>query len=70
MLSYEICEILQNFIFTEHYWATASNFDQHFWRIACFISNTSIQSQFAVLELQKHIIHASDPQYLLGKYLK
>ena len=30
---------------TTYYWASASDFQQHFWRITFFISNISIQSQ-------------------------
>ena len=30
---------------TTYYWATASDFQQHFWRIAFFISNTLIKSK-------------------------
>ena len=37
----EICEVLQNLIFEENSWATASNFQQHFWHITCSISNKS-----------------------------
>ena len=33
---------------TTYYLATASDFQQHFWRIAFFISNVSIQSQLVV----------------------
>ena len=37
----EVCEVLQNLIFTEDSWATASNFQQHFGHITCSISNKS-----------------------------
>ena len=45
---YEICQVLQNLIFTEDGWATASDFQQHFGHIACFISNKSTISQLTV----------------------
>ena len=37
----EICEVLQNLIFAEDSWATASDFKQHFKHITCSISNQS-----------------------------
>ena len=36
------------FIFAEDCWPTASDFQQHFERIACFINSKSIQSQLIV----------------------
>ena len=44
ILYYEISEILQNIIFAEHCWTTLSNFHQQVGRIACLISNVSIQN--------------------------
>ena len=35
----ETCEVLQNLIFTEDSWATASDFQQHFGYITCSISS-------------------------------
>ena len=37
----EICEVLQNFIFKEDNWTTASNTQQHFGGITCPIMNKS-----------------------------
>ena len=37
----EVCEVLQNLIFTEDSWATASDFQQHFGHITYSISNKS-----------------------------
>ena len=48
MLYFEICEVLENIKFAEHCWTTASNFQQQFGRIACLISNVSIQAQLIV----------------------
>ena len=45
---YEIFEVLQNLIFTEDSWATASDFQQYFGHITCSISNKSITSQLTV----------------------
>ena len=41
MLSCETCEVLQNIIFKENRWSTASDLQEHFERITCFISNKS-----------------------------
>ena len=41
----EICDILQNFIFTEDSWATASDFQQRFGHIIYSSSNKSTQSR-------------------------
>ena len=49
---------------TTYYWATASDFQQHLWRIACFISNISIQSQLVVQELHMQAIHIISPEYV------
>ena len=45
MLSCKICEVLRKIILTEHCGTTASDFQQHFERIACFISSKSTQSK-------------------------
>ena len=37
----EICEVLQNLIFTEESWATASDFQQHFEHITHSVSSKS-----------------------------
>ena len=44
----EICDILQNFIFTEDSWATASDFQQRFGHIIYSSSNKSTQSPLIV----------------------
>ena len=44
----EICDILQNFIFTEDSWATASDFQQRFGHIIYSSSNKSTQSRLTV----------------------
>ena len=44
----EVCEVLQNLIFTEDSWATASDFQQHFGHITYSISNKSTQSQLTI----------------------
>ena len=38
---YEICDVIQNIIFPEYCWSTASNFWLEFRCIACLISNNS-----------------------------
>ena len=35
----EICEVLENLVFTENGWAIASNIQQHFRHITCSSSN-------------------------------
>ena len=44
--------------FAEDCWATASKFQQHYERIACFISNKSIQSQLTVWDFWKQLLAA------------
>ena len=41
MLSYETCEALKKISFKENCWSTASDFQEHFGRIACFIRKKS-----------------------------
>ena len=41
MLSYESCEVLQKTIFKENCWSTASDYEEHFEHIDCFISKKS-----------------------------
>ena len=38
MLSCETCEVLKKISFKENCWSTASDFQEHFGQIACFIS--------------------------------
>ena len=45
MLFCEMCEVLQNFVFTEDSWATASDFQQYFGLITCSVNNKSTWSQ-------------------------
>ena len=62
ILSCETCEVLQNTIFKENCWSTASDFWEHFGWITCFISNkstnflwlpeTAVSTQLTVFSLE------------------
>ena len=62
VLSSGFCEVLQNIICEENCWSTASDFLEHFRRIACFVSNkstnclglpeTAVHKQLTLLALQ------------------
>ena len=54
MLSCEICEVLENLIFTDDCWATP-DFQQHFGHITCSISNKLTQSQLTVYNLGQKV---------------
>ena len=71
---YEICEVLQDIIFPEHCWITASNFLQQFW-MYCLLnqqfinSNTTTCLGFPETVIQL-FLEASNPECLFRKYLK